>query len=100
MKVAVVGAGVSGLQTGRALHKRGYTCTIFEARGAVSGLWTQCTHGQGAQGRFWLLHCIMQAMEPRKECYKLKGQAALLAVLETLSSLETQRTCLQCPEPI
>ena len=51
MKVAVVGAGVAGLQQGRALQKRGIDFHIYEADAQVGGVWRVTTHLQGAQGK-------------------------------------------------
>ena len=51
MRVAVVGAGVAGLQQGRALQKRGIDFHIYEAEAGVGGVWRVTTHLQGAQGK-------------------------------------------------
>ena len=37
--VAIIGAGVAGLQTARALSKIGLTCTIYEKSANVGGVW-------------------------------------------------------------
>lgn len=50
MRVAVVGAGVAGLQQGRALQKRGIDFRIYETEAEVGGVWRVTTHLQGAQG--------------------------------------------------
>ena len=50
MKVAVVGAGFSGVQAARALQTRGIECSVFEARYGPGGVWLKTSHGQGAQG--------------------------------------------------
>ena len=47
----MVGAGVAGLQQGRALQKRGIDFHIYEADALVGGVWRVTTHLQGAQGR-------------------------------------------------
>merc|ERR1712166_545097 len=39
--VAVIGAGVAGLQTARALSKVGLAVTIYESRGNVGGVWRE-----------------------------------------------------------
>ena len=50
MKVAVVGAGFSGVQAARGLQKRGVKYSVFEARSGPGGVWLKTSHGQGAQG--------------------------------------------------
>ena len=47
----MVGAGVAGLQQGRALQKRGVDFHIYEAEPDVGGVWRVTTHLQGAQGK-------------------------------------------------
>ena len=47
----MVGAGVAGLQQGRALQKRGIDFHIYEAEPNVGGVWRATTHLQGAQGK-------------------------------------------------
>lgn len=49
MRVAIVGAGIAGLQQGRALQKRGIDFHIYEAAEKVGGVWRQTAHLQGAQ---------------------------------------------------
>jgi len=39
--VAIIGAGVAGLQTARALSKVGLTVTIYESRANVGGVWRE-----------------------------------------------------------
>ena len=51
MRVAIVGAGIAGLQQGRALQKRGIDFHIYEAAEKVGGVWRQTAHLQGAQGK-------------------------------------------------
>jgi len=51
MKVAVIGAGIAGLQQGRALQKRGVDFHIYEAEIGVGGVWRTTAHLQGAQGK-------------------------------------------------
>jgi dimethylaniline monooxygenase (N-oxide forming) len=41
MKVAIVGAGVTGLVTAKVLLGRGHDVTIFEQRSALGGVWEQ-----------------------------------------------------------
>jgi dimethylaniline monooxygenase (N-oxide forming) len=38
-RVAIVGAGVSGLATARILLKQGFDCTVFERRSTLGGVW-------------------------------------------------------------
>ena len=52
MKVATVGAGVAGLQQGRAVQKRGIDFHIYEAEDEVGGVWRMTAHLQGAQGNY------------------------------------------------
>ena len=49
--VTIIGAGVAGLQQGRALQKRGIDFRIYEAKAGVGGVWRVTTHLQGAQGK-------------------------------------------------
>ena len=51
MRVAIVGAGISGLQQGRALQKRGIDFHIYGSDAGVGGVWRVTTHLQGAQGK-------------------------------------------------
>ena len=48
-RVAVLGAGVSGLQTVRALRAKGFDVTAFEATPTVGGLWRQNYLSYGVQ---------------------------------------------------
>lgn len=52
MKVAVIGAGVAGLQQGRAFQKRGIDFHIYETEIGVGGVWRTTAHLQGAQGKY------------------------------------------------
>ncbi len=52
MKVAVIGAGVAGLQQGRAFQKRGVDFHIYETEIGVGGVWRTTAHLQGAQGKY------------------------------------------------
>ena len=56
-RVAVIGAGIAGLQQGRALQKRGIDFVIYEADAHVGGVWSTTAHLQGAQGK--LLNVIL-----------------------------------------
>ncbi|KAL0051541.1 hypothetical protein WJX82_009490 [Trebouxia sp. C0006] len=49
MQVAVIGAGVAGLQQGRALQKRSFDFHIYETEIGVGGVWRTTAHLQGAQ---------------------------------------------------
>jgi cation diffusion facilitator CzcD-associated flavoprotein CzcO len=50
--VAIVGAGVAGLQQARALQKRSIPFTIFEAADDIGGVWRSNYAGFGAQGEW------------------------------------------------
>ena len=50
-KVAVVGAGVSGLSTAKALKGQGIECTIFEKQQKLGGVWAIGYTGFGVQMR-------------------------------------------------
>jgi len=52
MQVAVIGAGVAGLQQGRALQKRSVDFHIYETEIGVGGVWRTTAHLQGAQGKY------------------------------------------------
>ncbi len=52
MKVAVIGAGVAGLQQGRAFQKCGIDFHIYETEIGVGGVWRTTAHLQGAQGKY------------------------------------------------
>jgi cation diffusion facilitator CzcD-associated flavoprotein CzcO len=51
--VLVVGAGIAGLQTARALIKRGFDVLVLEQSDDIGGLWSRRYHGAnyGVQGR-------------------------------------------------
>jgi len=40
-RIAIVGAGVAGLQTARLLHEKGFQCCIFEKAENVGGVWRE-----------------------------------------------------------
>jgi cation diffusion facilitator CzcD-associated flavoprotein CzcO len=48
--VAIVGAGVAGLQQARALQKRGIPFTVYEAADDIGGVWRSNYDGYAAQG--------------------------------------------------
>lgn len=48
--VVVVGAGVAGLQTARALTKRGCSVLLLEQSYEVGGVWSRGYSGFGLQG--------------------------------------------------
>jgi dimethylaniline monooxygenase (N-oxide forming) len=48
-RVAIIGGGVAGLNTARALAARGLQCTIYEANDAVGGVWRSNYSGYGLQ---------------------------------------------------
>lgn len=48
--MAIVGAGVAGLQQARALQKRGIAFTVYEAADDIGGVWRSNYAGFGAQG--------------------------------------------------
>ncbi len=48
-KVAIIGGGVAGLNTARALSARGLQCTIFEKEADVGGVWRSNYSGYGVQ---------------------------------------------------
>jgi cation diffusion facilitator CzcD-associated flavoprotein CzcO len=48
----VVGAGVSGLQTARALTYRGISCTVLEEGSSVGGAWASSNPALKLQSRF------------------------------------------------
>lgn len=48
-RVAIIGGGVAGLNTARALTARGIQCTIFEASSDVGGVWRSNYSGYGLQ---------------------------------------------------
>ena len=52
INVAIVGAGVAGLQQARALQKRGISFTIYEAADDIGGVWRSNYDGYAAQGVF------------------------------------------------
>lgn len=47
MKIAIVGAGVSGLVTGKILAANGHAITIFEQRSGIGGVWARSRHYAG-----------------------------------------------------
>ena len=47
MKVAIIGAGVSGLVTAKVLAANGHTVTIFEQRSGPGGVWERSRHYAG-----------------------------------------------------
>ena len=48
-RVAIIGGGVAGLNTARALAARGLQCTIYEAREDTGGVWRSNYAGFGLQ---------------------------------------------------
>ena len=50
--ILVVGAGIAGLQTARALLKRGFDVLVLEQTDDIGGLWSKRYHGAnvGMQG--------------------------------------------------
>lgn len=65
MRVAIVGAGLAGLQQGRALQKRGIDFQIYEADDKVGGVWSTTAHLQGAQGEPLASHQCQSLLAPR-----------------------------------
>ncbi len=51
--VLIVGGGVAGLQTARALQKQGIDFTILERNDDVGGVWRDNYEGYALQGRCW-----------------------------------------------
>ncbi|KAF4671778.1 monooxygenase [Perkinsus chesapeaki] len=51
--VCIIGGGVSGIVTLRALLSEGFDATLFEARSRVGGVWATGYVGQGAQSPSW-----------------------------------------------
>ena len=47
-RVAVVGAGVAGLNSARALAAQGFSVTVFEAADDIGGVWRRNYDGFGA----------------------------------------------------
>ena len=43
--VAIIGAGLAGLATAKALTIRGLSCTVFEQSSRVGGLWAKAYPG-------------------------------------------------------
>ena len=48
-RVAIIGGGVAGLNTARALTARGIQCTIYESSPDVGGVWRTNYSGYGLQ---------------------------------------------------
>ena len=55
LRVAVIGAGVAGLITARALQRAGIDFVVFEKAACLAGVWAVATHGCSTQGQLLLL---------------------------------------------
>ncbi len=48
-KVAIIGAGVSGLATAKCLQQKGVNCAIYDRNSILGGVWADGYHGFGIQ---------------------------------------------------
>jgi cation diffusion facilitator CzcD-associated flavoprotein CzcO len=75
--VVVVGAGVAGLQTARALLKRGFDVLVLEQSDDVGGLWAKRYHGSsfGVQGKLSISGMSQSPLSscPHDTCYVVNG---------------------------
>jgi NADPH-dependent 2,4-dienoyl-CoA reductase/sulfur reductase-like enzyme len=75
LSVAIIGAGVAGLQAARALQKRGVAVTVFESSPDIGGVWRSNYDGYAAQGARIASACC--AARRRRACQRrhVRGHA-------------------------
>jgi glycine/D-amino acid oxidase-like deaminating enzyme len=54
-RVAVIGAGVSGVTSAKHLKERGLEVVVFERSRQAGGNWSVCLWGRGEDGGVWLM---------------------------------------------